>query len=232
MSKLIGVWHIDIELLTLPLKVYAGFLMAGFCLGLMILIIGAIIQEYNAKQLFLISLVPSICFLIGMANLAVFWVVITVYIVTIITANFYWGLGAYKEFNKHSDSKNSANMDFQTFKNLYDLNPDRFNYVPYGGCWEYVYKNSEYSWLFEKIYISITDPKEFAKYYKWNKQRLKQEAKDEAIADRAKRHKANVENMQLILNQAQMNIDALKKQADKEIAMASDISKQVKERVG
>lgn len=231
MSKLIGVWHIDIELLTLPLKVYAGFLMAGFCLGLMILIIGAIIQEYNEKQIFLISLVPSICFLIGMANLAVFWVVITVYIVTIISYNFYWWLDAYKEFNRYAAGQNSTNMDFQTFKNLYDLNPDRFNYVSYGGCWEYVYKNSEHPWLFEKIYISITDHKEFAKYYKWNKQRLKQEAKDKAIADRAKRHRAYVKNMQLILNQAQMDIDVLKKQADEEIAMAADISKQVKERM-
>ena len=130
-------------------------------------------------------------------------------------------------------------MDFQTFKNLYDLNPDRFNFKY--GHWEYlVPKDEEVSVRYSKfhylnnmlnneIYITITDPKEFAKYYKWNKQRLKQEAKDEAIADKAKRHKANVKNMQLILNYAQKDIDALKKQADEEIAIAADITKQVKE---
>ena len=46
------------------------------------------------------------------------------------------------------------------------------------------------------------------------------------------RHKNNVKSMQRILNQAQKDIDALKKQADEEIAMAADISKQVKERMG
>ena len=185
MNKLIGVWHIDTELLTLPLKVYAGFLMAGFCLGLMILIIGVIIQGYNAKQCFLSSLIPSCCFLIGMANLTVFWFVITVYIVVIIFTNFYWWLDAYEKFNIYAINPDTANMDFQTFKNLYDLNSDRFNYT-YGGYWEYRisyteedYKNLRLGYGDDEhtIYVTITNPKEFAKYYKWNKQRLKQKGK-------------------------------------------------------
>lgn len=52
-----------------------------------------------------------------------------------------------------------------------------------------------------------------------------------AFKENAERHKNNVKSMQRILNHTQKDIDTLKKQADEEINMAADISKQIKERV-
>lgn len=239
MNKVIGVWNYDFDSLPTLLQVWGLFLALGLIVVLGFLLISIWCQILSAKQWFLIALIPSACCIFGSGNLTISWIVIMGYVIAIICYSFYLIWDSYTELNRYSYSSNATNMDFQTFKNLYDLNPKRFEYTY--GHWEYSipfskedYEDPWFSFNYKKntMYILITDPKEFAKYYKWNKQRLKQKAKDKAIADRAKQHKANVKNMQLILNQAQMDIDALKKQADKEIATAADISKQVKERMG
>lgn len=244
MNKLIGVWNYDFDSLPILLQIWGLILALGFIIVLGFLLASILCKFLSAEQWFLIALIPSTCCILGSGNLTISGIVIMGYVIAFICYCSYLIWDSYIELNRHSYSSNAVNMDFQTFKNLYDLNPKRFSYISYEGRWEYnvPWSKEEYDeimgnpWrmdLFKKkVYITITDPKEFAKYYKWNKQRLKQEEKDEAVADRAKRHRANVENMQLILNQAQMDIDALKKQADKEIATAADISKQVKERMG
>lgn len=244
MNKLIGVWVVDFDSLPTLLQVWGVILVLSIFAGASILLIMLIEEEGSADTRFFTTFFISVPLFFGTGSFAVFIIEATLYILGI--AAYGWDIktSAFIDFNKYSHSENSVDMDFQTFKNLYDLNPKRFNYMDYEGRWEYnvPWSKEEYDeimgnpWrmdLFKKkVYISITDPKEFDKYYKWNKQRLKQEEEDEAIADRAKQHKANVENMQFILNQAQKDIDALKKQADEEIAIAADISKQVKERMG
>lgn len=242
MNKLIGVWNYDYDSLPALLQIWWLILVLGFIIVFVFLLASILCQFLSAKNWFLIALIPSTCCILGSGNLTISGIVIMGYVIAFICYCSYLIWHSYTELNRHSYSSNAANMDFQTFKNLYDLNPNRFNFKY--GYWQYLIPKDEevsvrYSRFYylndmlnDEIYITITDPKEFAKYYKWNEQRLKQKAKDDAIADRAKRHKANVENMQLILNQAQKDIDALKKQADEEIAIAADISKQVKERMG
>lgn len=244
MNKLIGVWNYNLDSLPTLLQIWGVILVLSIFAGASILLIMLIEEEGSADTRFFTTFAISAPLFLGTGSFAVFIIEATLYILSLAAYGRYINTSAFIDFNKYSHSENSVDMDFQTFKNLYDLNPKRFNYISYEGRWEYnvPWSKEEYDeimgnpWrmdLFKKkVYITITDPKEFAKYYKWNKQRLKQEEKDEAVADRAKRHRANVENMQLILNQAQMDIDALKKQADKEIATAADISKQVKERMG
>lgn len=244
MSKLIGVWTGDFDKLTFLSQVWGVILVVSIFVGASMLLIMLVEEEGSIDTRFFTTFAISAPLFLGTGSLAVFIIEATLYILGIAAYGQYIKTSAFIDFNKYSHSENSVDMDFQTFKNLYNLNPKRFRYISYEGRWEYnvpwskeeydeIVKNSWRMNAFKKeVYISITDPKEFDKYYKWNKQRLKQEAKDEAIADRTKRHKANVENMQLILNQAQKDIDALKKQADEEIAMAADISKQVKERIG
>ena len=244
MSKLIGVWTADFDKLTFLSQVWGVILVVSIFVGASMLLLMLIEEEGSIDTRFFTTFVISAPLFLGTGSLAVFIIEATLYILGIAAYGQYIKNSAFIDFNKYSHSENSVDMDFQTFKNLYDLNPKRFSYISYEGRWEYnvpwskeeydeIVKNPWRMNAFKKeVYISITGPKEFDKYYKWNKQRLKQEAKDEAIADRTKRHKANVENMQLILNQAQKDIDALKKQADEEIAMAADISKQVKERMG
>lgn len=240
MNKLIGVWNYDFDSLPILLQIWWLILALGFIIVLGFLLVSILYKFLRAKQWFLIALIPSTCCILGSGNLTISGIVIMGYVIAFICYCSYLILDSYIELNRHSYSSNAVNMDFQTFKNLYDLNPKRFSYISYEGRWKYnvPWKHDEIIGnpcimdAFKKeVYIIITGPKEFAKYYKWNKQRLKQKKKDEAVADRAKRHRANVENMQLILNQAQMDIDTLKKQADEEIAMAADISKQVKGRM-
>lgn len=242
MNKLIGVWNYDFDSLPILLQIWGVILVLSIFVGATMLLVMLIEEEGSTNTRFFATFVISVPLFLGTGSLAVFIIEATLYILGIAAYRQYIKTSAFIDFNKYSHSENSANMDFQTFKNLYDLNPKRFNFKY--GYWQYLIpKEEEISGRYlkfhylnnminDEIYITITDPKEFTKYYKWNKQRLKQKAEDEAIADRAKRHKSNVENMQLILNQAQMDIDALKKQADEEIAMAADISKQVKERMG
>lgn len=241
MNKLIGVWVVDFDSLPILLQIWGVILVLSIFVGATVLLFMLIEEEGSTNTRFFTTFAISVPLFLGTGSLVVFIIEATLYILGIAAYRQYINTSAFIDFNKYSHSENSVDMDFQTFKNLYDLNPKRFNYMDYEGRWEYnvPWKHDEIMgnpWQMDafkkKVYISIKDPKEFAKYYKWNKQRLKQKAKDEAIADKAKRHKANVKNMQLILNQAQMDIDALKKQADKEIAMAADISKQVKERMG
>lgn len=247
MDKLIGVWNYNLDSLPTLLQVWGEILVVSIFVGVFILFVMLVEEEGSADTRFFTTFFISAPLFLGTGSLAVFIIEAALYILGIAIYGWYIKTSAFIDFNKYSHSEDSVNMDFQTFKNLYDLNPDRFEYTC--GYWEYNIPWSEkekinnccrvgnnfYSILSQHkntLYITITDPKEFAKYYKWNKQRLKQKAKDDAIADKAKRHKANVKNMQIVLNQAQMDIDALKKQADEEIAMATDISNQVKERMG
>ena len=244
MNKLIGVWVVDFDSLPILLQIWGMILVLSIFVGAAVLLFMLIEEEGSTNTRFFTTFAISVPLFLGTGSLAVFTIEATLYIFGIAAYRQYINTSAFIDFNKYSHSENSVNMDFQTFKNLYDLNPKRFSYISYEGRWEYnvPWSKEEYDeimgnpWrmdLFKKkVYISITDSKEFDKYYKWNKQRLKQKAKDDAIEADAKRHKSNVENMQLILNQAQKDIGALKKQADEEIAMAADISKQVKERMG
>lgn len=247
MNKLIGVWNYDFDSLPILLQIWGVILFAGIFVGAFGLLV-MLIEEGSADTRFFTTFFISAPLFLGTGSLAVFIIEAALYILGIAIYGWYIKTSSFIDFNKYSHSEDSVNMDFQTFKNLYDLNPDRFEYISYEGRWEYNVPWSEkekinnccrvgnnfYSILSQHkntLYITITDHEEFAKYYKWNKQRLKQKAKDDAIEANAERYKNNVKNMQIVLNQAQVDIDALKKQADEEIAMAADISNQVKERI-
>lgn len=239
MDKIIGVWNYDFESIGFPLQFYGALLAGVFVIGLILLAVFAISEEFEPKKLFVYSLPIPISLFLGTGSTGVIISGISVYVVIFVAYKLYRFVYIYNNLNSRGCESRSVDMDFQTFKNLYELNPDRFEYTC--GHWKYLipFSKEDYgdSWFrlnYDKntMYILIADFKEFAKYYKWNKQRLKQKAKDDAIKENAERHKNNVKSMQRILNQAQKDIDTLKKQADEEIAMATDISNQVKERMG
>ncbi len=238
MDKFIGVWNYDFESIGFPLQFCGALLAIVFFIGLILLAVLVISEEFEPKELFVYSLPIPISLFLGTGSTGVIITEILVYVVIFVVYKLYRFVYIYDNLNSKDWESRSVNMDFQTFKNLYDLNPDRFEYTC--GHWEYriPFSKEDYEdpWFrlnYDKntMYILIADHKEFAKYYKWNKQRLKQKAKDDAIKENAERHKNNVKSMQRILNQAQKDIDTLKKQADEEINMAADISKQVKERI-
>lgn len=247
MDKLIGVWNYNPESLSGPLQAYGVILILilVFCVG--VLFVSLLLDECSFRMAVHFSFGISIPILVGSGSVVVLVIEAIIYLASFVLYKMYYFGDAYEKLNLKQSWSNASNMDFQTFKNLYDLNLDRFGYT-YDGHWEYhipwskeekmnnccrvgdnfYYITSQYKGT---VYILITNPKEFVKYYKWNKQRLKQKAKDDAIKENAERYKNNVKSMQRILDQAQKDIDALKKQADEEINMAADISKQVKERI-
>ncbi len=140
----------------------------------------------------MISIIPSACCILGVGNPIVTCIVIIGYVITTICYRTYLIWSSYNNLNSKSWGSRSVNMDFQTFKNLYDLNSNRFEYTcrywEYHIPWSEEEKMNKYcrvgnnfysitSPYKDTMYILITNPKEFAKYYKWNKQRLKQKAK-------------------------------------------------------
>lgn len=136
----------------------------------------------------------------------------------------------YKEFNGYSRVHNSVKISFKTFKNLYTVSKKRFKFTQ-----EWII-NSVFGQLFyvvdkddfkEEYHILIPNVVEFVKFYFWYKNTLKKCAKKKKIKQSIEESKI----MEDILNQAQKDIDNLRKQSENEIKQATDTMEEVNERL-
>ena len=136
----------------------------------------------------------------------------------------------YKEFNGYSRIHNSVKISFKTFKNLYTVSKKRFKFTQ-----EWII-NSVFGQLFyvvdkddfkEEYHILIPNVVEFVKFYFWYKNALKKCAKKKKIKQGIEESKI----MEDILNQAQKDIDALRKRSEDEIKEATGMMKDVGERL-
>lgn len=136
----------------------------------------------------------------------------------------------YKEFNGYSCAHNSVKISFRTFKNLYTVSKKRFKFTQewiidlvFGQLFYAVDKDD-----FKKDYhILIPNIIEFVKFYFWYENALKE-------CERKKKVKENIKEskiMEDILNQAQKDIDNLRKQSENEIKQAADTMEEVNERL-
>lgn len=132
----------------------------------------------------------------------------------------------YKEFNAQLSIFDNVKVNFETFKNLYAVSKKRFKFskewsidAVFGQLFYTVDEGD-----FGKQYrVLIPNVVEFVKFYFWYKNALKECAKRKKVKESIKESKI----MEDILNQAQKDIDALRKQSENEIKQATDTMKEV-----
>lgn len=138
----------------------------------------------------------------------------------------------YIQFNDTTDVKSYSyikitSMDFDTFEKLYTISPRRFCGSDYHVFEERLYYKFDEFPNSYKVKITFKTFNDYRKYYSW----LQKKQKDKDLEKQAKLHKAEVETMKLILEQAQKDIDKLRKQSEDEIKQATDTMKDVSERL-
>ncbi len=136
----------------------------------------------------------------------------------------------YKEFNTQSSIFDNVKVNFETFKNLYAVSKKRFKFSKEWSI------NTVFGQLFytvdegdfgKQYRILIPNVVEFVKFYFWHKNALKECAKRKKDKENIKESQA----MEDILNQAQKDIDNLRKQSENEIKQAADTIKEVNKRL-
>lgn len=132
----------------------------------------------------------------------------------------------YAEFNNTVEDKNHSyvkvtSMDFGTFERLNIVSPERF-------CTITTFNKNLYYRL-DNYMVRITFPtlNDYHKYIGWC-DGLRKEGKRQKQAEQ---YKANIETMEMILKQAQKDIDNLRKQPENEIKQATSTMKEVNERL-
>lgn len=132
----------------------------------------------------------------------------------------------YAEFNNTVEDKNHSyvkvtSMDFGTFERLNIVSPERFYTISTF--------NKNLYYRLDNYMVRITFPtlNDYHKYIGWCNGLEKEEKRQK----QAEQHKANIEAMEMILEQAQKDIDNLRKQSENEIKEATSTMKKVNERL-
>lgn len=132
----------------------------------------------------------------------------------------------YAEFNNTVEDKNHSyvkvtSMDFETFKRLNIVSPERF-------CTITTFNKNLYyrldNYMVRIIFPTLND---YHKYIGWCDGLEKEEKRQKQV----EQHKTNIETMEMILEQAQKDIDNLRKQSENEIKQATSTMKEVNERL-
>ena len=136
----------------------------------------------------------------------------------------------YKEFNAQSSIFDNVKVNFETFKNLYAVSKKRFKLSKEWsidavvGQLFYTVDEGGFGKQYRVLIPNIVD---FVKFYFWYKNVLKDCARQKKVKENIKESKI----MEDILNQAQKDIDKLRKQSESEIKEAMDTIKEVNERL-
>lgn len=132
----------------------------------------------------------------------------------------------YAEFNNTVEDKNHSyvkvtSMDFGTFERLNIISPERFYTISTF--------NKNLYYRLDNYMVRITFPtlNDYRKYIGWCNDLEKEEKRQK----QAEQHKANIEAIEMILGQAQKDIDNLRKQSENEIKQATSTMKEVNERL-
>jgi hypothetical protein len=135
-------------------------------------------------------------------------------------------IASYKEFNAPSSIFNNVKVNFETFKNLYAVSKKRFELskewsidAVFGQLF-YITNEGDFGKQYRVLIPNVVD---FVKFYFWYKNTLKECARRKKVKENIEESKA----MEDILNQAQKDIDKLRKQSENEIKQAYDTMKDI-----
>lgn len=134
----------------------------------------------------------------------------------------YWIADNYIYFNRYVKmlSDYVVSLDFNTIKNLYSLNPKRFSRLSYREC---AYTPAGHI----SIDVCIPSKVEYLKYTFWRYEIEKAEQRAKEIRSKSEKAKYNAKATKMILNQAQLDIEALRKKSEAELNEAMSTLKEV-----
>lgn len=230
--------------------VISCLLFVGLCIGLFIYGIWTYENEnYIKTKVITFGLACVLCAMwyvfVGTKDLPriIFYV-----ISFLIIATFLYKMNeVYNEFNKApytnydaSQREKLTEVNFQTIKDLYKLSPQRFsipNYYKDNLCYRNCSyttdqkRKTEYPSLVESrtYYLTIHKRIDFIKFYIW----AFKLSKEAYVCDMSKKNTAQFkqeqENLKVIINQAQVDIDKIKKQSEQELNKAKSTIRKVNE---
>ncbi len=220
MNKFIGMGLYDGKLSTISCLWEILTLLAG-----MAAIIVFICFLCEGKRTFLISIGIMVLGFIEWTFIGL-WATMAFCIFAYGCRTFYWIADNYIYFNKLANvlSDTVVSLDFTTIKNLYNLNPKRFYF---NGCRECIYLPNN------SLSIDVCIPKkiEYVKYALWKYRLQKDEQKTEELKKKSEKNKCNAKATKIILDQAQLDIEALRKQAEAELNEAMSTIKKVQSNI-
>lgn len=143
----------------------------------------------------------------------------------------------YVHFNGYTQSSFSreTTIDFKTIKNLYQVSKHRFQFPKYyqnNLSWDRcLYKLDLKTNRLDACMMQLTLPNffEFLKFYVWDYMENRDYAKHKARKQRAENIESSKRNLEMVITQAQADIDMLKEKANAEIEEANETMAGVKE---
>ena len=203
-------------------------------------------DEYFLKKIIIFSWSCIMCFIFYILTGNKFIPRIIFYLINFsIWITFLYSMNnVYKEFNEapNNEKEKLTETSFQTIKDLYKISPQRFSIPNY-------YKNNlsikncsyttdqkrktEYSSLVEsrKYYLTIHKRVDFIKFYIWAFRISKEAYIYDTSKEKTKQFKQGQENLKVIINQAQADIDKIRKLSEEELTKVKNITDEVNQNV-
>lgn len=219
MYKFIGILYYEMKNLA-GISVILGFITMVAMIGLPIVLFIHTLYNGYTKFTFPITCGIVIASLIGLGAKGA-WTSVVILLIAHSIYAIKCFMNNYNHFNRYIGwSSLAASLDFKTLKNLYDLNSRRLTFWDYREC-SYRTANCE------SVTICIPNKIEYLKFLLWRYKIRKIEQKRKDAEEKVKYNQNNVEATQLILDQAQLDIEALRKKAEREFNEAARIIKEV-----
>lgn len=233
MLKFIGLWEYKFEELCLFSRILGIFdifvLIFVLILGVIRLAtddMGELIQHKTQNFQYMITMFAVSLIGGGVTGVIVFAAICALFIAIVYVYKKSETKRRYAEFNNTVEDKNHSyvkvtSMDFGTFERLNIVSPERFYTISTFN------KNLYYRLNNYMVRITFPTLNDYHKYIGWCNDLEKEEKRQK----QAEQHKANIEAMEMILGQAQKDIDNLRKQSENEIKQATSTMKEVNERL-
>lgn len=214
-------------------------------LGIIVMITLVVGHDYYEDKTYYKDTIPNFIWSGALFSLSVYFCLgfASVFKWTLIFLTLAWAIKTwlnlkkvYTYFNRHSQSYvvGETTVDFKTIKNLYQVSPYRLRLPKY-------YQNN-FSWdncLYKfdpkanqigtyTMQLILPNFYEFFKFYIWDYCENKRYTEYEARKQRVEDIEANKKNLEIIIAQAQADIDVLKARAKEEIGQANEMMDAVK----
>ena len=232
------------ETLTVPNFIWGCLWFLAFIAGVIFIIWAMVNDEYDNKKFFadivsafLIMWVwESFAFYFSFGYGAVFKV-LGIFLSSACLIKILIRLhNRYDSINKPvGDHMKVAVVDLKTIKNLYQVSKGRFDlprYYDYNLSYDYCFFSTDPDtnrWGVRKVRLAFPNFFEYLKFYAWDYMENRRYAKGKDIRQKAEKAERNKKNLEIVIAQAQVDIDVLKARANAEIEQANEMMDEVKE---
>ena len=148
-------------------------------------------------------------------------------------------LKLYKRYNTINkpigEYTKTTEVDLKTIKNLYQVSKGRFElprYYNYNLSYDCCFFNTDPGtnrWGVRKVQLTFPNFFGYLKFYAWDYMENRRYAKGKSVKQKAEKAERNKKNLEIVIAQAQADIDVLKERANAEIERANEMMAEVKE---